>query len=61
MFVFEKLHGPFVLFGRFSGVEHAKILAFSSLAIEFSRIEPILTRFEFANHCLPPLIENKNA
>src|SRR5437879_590048 len=49
-FMLEKLDGTLVLFGRFSRLECAQISPLAGPRIDFSRIEPILAGFEFADH-----------
>jgi hypothetical protein len=49
---FEKLHRALVLFGGSARFESPQVAATSSLGILLSRIEPILSGFHFANHCL---------
>jgi hypothetical protein len=52
--VHEELHGPFMLFGGFAGVERAQVAAFAGLRVCLPRIEKILARLEFADYESPP-------
>src|SRR2546425_10630217 len=44
------LHRPFVLLSSFARVERAKVSALPSLWILLTRIETVLSRFQFSNH-----------
>ena len=46
----EILNFALVLFGAFQRIECAKVAAASSLRIDLSRIQPVSSRGEFANH-----------
>jgi hypothetical protein len=48
--VLEKLHGSFVFFRGASATERPKVPSSSTLGIDLARIQPILARFQFANH-----------
>src|SRR2546423_1832336 len=50
----EELHLALVLSGFFVRAEGAEVPAFARLRIDLARIEPILTRLEFANHDFSP-------
>src|SRR2546421_5360649 len=57
----EKLHRTLVLFRCVARVERAQVPALARLRIEFSRIEPVFTRLEFANHGTPLALSNERA
>jgi hypothetical protein len=44
------LHFPLVLFRCLSGRKRTKIAPLPSLRIPFSRVQPVLAGFQFANH-----------
>lgn len=46
----EKLHGLLVLLRRSTTLERAEVPTLPRLWILLSRVKPILTRFQFANH-----------
>lgn len=46
----EKLHVALMLLRRLTRVESAEVAPLSSLRIFLSRVQTILTRFEFSNH-----------
>src|SRR5205823_4587988 len=48
--VFEVLHGPLVLLGLGAGGESTEVAAFAGARIELARVEPVLARFQFADH-----------
>jgi len=50
MLLLKELHGAFVTFGGRPAAESAEVLAPTGAAISLARIQPILTRFEFADH-----------
>jgi hypothetical protein len=52
----EILHFTLVLFGGFAIVESAEIAALAGIGIDFSRIEAVLARFEFADHGVSPFV-----
>src|SRR5207244_4059214 len=52
--VLEELHGPLMLLSLFHGAERAEVPPPAGLRVDFAGIEPILARFQFANHDAPP-------
>jgi hypothetical protein len=50
----EILHRAFVLFGRLARLEGAEIATPAGLWIGHARIEPVLARFQFADHVIIP-------
>ena len=55
LLVFEELHGSLVSLGFLTGREGSQIPALPSLAVEFSRIQAVLTRLQFPNHGNPSM------
>jgi hypothetical protein len=51
----EKLDGSFVLFGSLSCFEGSEVPPLARPGILLSRVEPILTRLQLSNHCVPPM------
>jgi hypothetical protein len=49
----EKLHGLFVFLGLSARVERPEVSALAGPGVRLSRVEPILTRSQFANHLHP--------
>lgn len=62
-FTFEVLYRSFVLFRPFPRVEGAEIFSLAGLRIYLPRIEPVLTGFQFSDHCrfLPLRLRNRAA
>ena len=54
MFVLEELHGPLVFLRGLTRRKRAEVFVLAALRIDFARIEPVLTRFQFADHGSAP-------
>jgi hypothetical protein len=50
----EELHVAFMLLGLFQRRKRAEISPLARTRVDLSRIEPILTGLEFADHGSPP-------
>lgn len=50
----EVLDCAFVLFGFLSSIESPEVFSFARLGILLTRIEPVLTRLQFSDHCDNP-------
>ena len=48
--MFEVLNGPLMLLGRRATLERSEVPPLPGFRIGLSRVEPVLTGFQFANH-----------
>ena len=57
----EVLHCALVLFGFFSCIESPEVFAFARLCVFLTRVEPVLSRFQFSDHSGNPYQSRSNA